>query len=142
MPAARRTIEIDASPERVMEVITDFAAYPRFLPDMRAVEVLESGADRWVARFTLHVIRDLVYTLELTRPDPLRLSWSQVEGVFSANDGGWELEPLDEGRRTRATYTLDVRVGMFVPGSIVRSLLDQSLPDTLARFKDEAERRG
>ena len=142
MPAARRTIEIDAPAERVMEVITDFGGYPRFLPDMRAVEVLESGADRWVVRFTLHVIRDLIYTLELVRRDPLHLSWSQVEGAFRVNEGGWVLEPLDEGRRTRATYALDVRVGMFVPGSIVRSLLDESLPDTLARFKVEAERRG
>lgn len=141
MPAQVQSIEIDAAPGRVMSVITDFTAYPEFLPEMQAVEVLRTAPAEWEVRFTVRVIRELTYALRLRQPSPERLDWTLIEGAFKANDGGWELEPLDGGARTRATYRIDLQVGMFVPGNIVRSLTQRSLPDTLARFKAEAERR-
>ena len=89
----------------------------------------------------MRVIRELTYSLRLVQPSPGRLDWTLIEGAFKANDGGWELAPLDGGARTRVTYRIDLQVGMFVPGNIVRSLTQRSLPDTLERFKAEAERR-
>jgi ribosome-associated toxin RatA of RatAB toxin-antitoxin module len=141
MPAQRQQIDIDASPERVMGVITDFAAYADFLPEMQSVDVLRHAPGEWEVRFTVRVIRELTYTLRLVQPSPERLEWTLVEGAFKSNDGGWALEPLDGGARTRATYEIDLQVGMFVPGNIVRSLTQRSLPETLGRFKAEAERR-
>ena len=52
------------------------------------------------------------------------------------------LEPLDEGRRTRATYCIDLDVGMFIPKSVLNTIVGNSLPATLAAFKREAEARG
>jgi ribosome-associated toxin RatA of RatAB toxin-antitoxin module len=141
MPAAERTIEIAAPPAVVMEVINDFSAYTRFLPEMEQVEVLSQSGGRTEVRFAVKVIRRLEYTLRLEQVDELNVRWSLVEGAFKSNDGGWKLEPLDGGARTRATYKIDLQVGMFVPGNIVRSLVDRSLPDTLARFKAESEKR-
>lgn len=141
MPAAERTVEIDVSPDQLMATIVDFEAYPSFLPETREARILHSAAGVWEVRFAVQIIRRLEYTLRLTQPDPLSLDWTLVEGVFTTNEGGWRLSPLDEGRRTRARYRIDARVGMFVPGNIVRSLLETSLPRTLERFKAEAERR-
>ena len=141
MPAAERTIEVDAPPEVLMATILDFEAYPAFLPETREARILLQAPDVWEVRFTVQVIRPLTYTLRLVRTGPTSLDWTLVEGVFTSNDGGWRLEPLDGGRRCLASYRLDVRVGMFVPGNIVRSLVETSLPRTLERFKAEAERR-
>ena len=141
MPAETLAVDIDAAPERVMDVITDFRAYPDFLPEMEAVQILREAAGEWEVRFDLRVIRRLTYTLRLVRTSALKVEWSLIEGAFRANDGGWTLEGLDEGTRTRATYGIDLQVGMFVPGNIVRSLTERSLPETLGRFKAEAERR-
>jgi coenzyme Q-binding protein COQ10 len=140
MPAAARSIDIDAPLPVVMAVIVDFDAYPRFLPDIEHVDILRSGPTEWEVRFTAKVIRRLVYTLRLVKPSEQVLHWSLVEGVFRANDGSWSLEPLDGGG-TRARYEIDIQVGIYVPGNILHSLVDQSLPDTLGRFKAEAERR-
>jgi ribosome-associated toxin RatA of RatAB toxin-antitoxin module len=140
MPAATRSVDIDAPLAAVMDVIVDFGAYPSFLPDIEHVDILRSGPTEWEVRFTARVIRRLVYTLRLVRQSEAVLEWSLVEGVFRANDGGWTLEPLPDGR-TRANYRIDIQVGIYVPGNILRSLVDQSLPDTLDRFKAEAERR-
>ena len=47
MPAARYNTEIQAPLSVVMETITDFAAYPSFLPDMRSAEILRQGDGVW-----------------------------------------------------------------------------------------------
>lgn len=141
MPAQVQQIDIDASPDRVMSVITDFPNYPEFLPEMQSVDVLRATPGEWEVRFTVSVIRELTYAIRLVQTSPHSLEWSLIEGAFKANDGGWELTSLDDGARTRATYRIDLQVGMFVPGNIVRSLTQRSLPETLGRFKAEAERR-
>lgn len=141
MPRAERTIEVDAPPEVLRAVILDFPRYADFLPGTESATVISEEPAAWEVRFVIRVIRQLEYVLRLTAPDDRTITWSLVEGPFRSNEGGWCLEPLDGGARTRATYWLDVQVGMYVPGAIVRSLTDKSLPDTLARFRAEAERQ-
>ena len=140
MPSARQSITIQAASSEVMSLITDFAAYPDFLPEMESTEVLHTEPGAWEVRFTIKVIRQLSYTLRLVQEGPLALSWSLLEGVFRSNDGGWTLVGLEDGT-TQANYWIDVQMGMFVPGNIVHSLVDRGLPQTLSRFKEEAERR-
>jgi ribosome-associated toxin RatA of RatAB toxin-antitoxin module len=141
MPSAVRTIEIDAPPAVVMSVITDFASYPSFLPEMKEAKVVRHVDHEWDVAFALALIRDLHYTLRLVQSSPLAISWSLIDGAFQANDGRWVLEPRSNGARTFASYTISIQVGTFLPGSIVKQLVDRSLPNTLEHFKAEAERR-
>ncbi|NOY27343.1 MAG: hypothetical protein GXP62_15860 [Oligoflexia bacterium] len=148
MSRARQQVEIGAPPAAVMAVITDFAAYPSFLPWMRRVEVLRhersprpQDIPAWEVRFSIQLIRPLKYTLRLELPEPLHLSWSLVEGIFRSNDGSWVLDALADGQRTLATYEIELLTGSFVPGSVMRSLVGRDLPDLLLRFRNEAERR-
>lgn len=124
-----------------MAVITDFSAYPSFLPEMEEATVLRYDGQVWIVRFALRVLRRLDYTLRLEARSPTVLRWSLVEGAFKANNGGWDLTPLGEGDRTRADYHVDLDVGTFVPGSLMKTLVHSSLPATLAAFKKEAEAR-
>src|SRR5207237_7049931 len=39
MASARRSIEVDVPPERFFEVVRDYARYPEFLPEVKAVTV-------------------------------------------------------------------------------------------------------
>lgn len=142
MPVARRIIEIDVPPAALMRVICDFAAYPRFLPDMEEATVLRAEPARWTVRYCVRIIRRVEYTLDHVLEADTRLRWALVEGAFKSNNGSWDLEPLDSGARTRATYTLDTDLGMFVPGSVLKTLLESNLPATLAAFKQRAEANG
>lgn len=139
MPAVERTVEIDVPPAALMKVITDFASYPRFLPELDEALVLLAEPRAWNVRFALRVIRRIEYTLRLVQESDTRLSWSLVEGAFKSNDGSWDMEPIDGGTRTRATYAIDLDIGMFVPGSVLKTLLEHNLPATLAAFKARAE---
>jgi uncharacterized membrane protein len=140
MPAAQYTIEIDAPVADVMAVITDFERYPSFLPEIDSAEILRAEDNSWEVRFSVRVVRRFGYTLRLEQEGANALRWSLVEGAFKANDGSWALEAIDGGTRTRAVYSIDLQVGMFVPGNILRTLVERSLPETVGRFKKEVER--
>ncbi len=143
MPSARQNIVMDAAPGEVMAVLTDFASYPSFLPEIRQVELLSTRGDVWEVRFHAHVIRPFQYTLRLERDGDRRLSWTMLDGLFTSNDGAWDLElvPATDGApaRTRATYSIDLVLGVFVPQALVNSLVGQSLPATLERFAARAQ---
>ena len=137
MPAAVQTIDVGVAPAALMAVLVDFEHYPDFLDDIVATRILRRHGDVWEVAFEIEVIRTLRYTLRLERHGDERLSWSLVEGLFHQNDGSWTLEPTEAG--TRATYRIDLKTGMFVPGSLLTSLVGTNLPDMLQRFKDRAE---
>ena len=139
MPVATHSAVIAASVDEVMAVITDFKAYSKFLPEMVRAEVLSHEGNTWEVAFEIKIIRRLKYTLRLVQESPDRLSWTLVEGAFRANSGSWCLS--QEGEGTRADYQIDLQIGHFVPGNIVRSLVERTLPETVSRFKAEAERR-
>jgi ribosome-associated toxin RatA of RatAB toxin-antitoxin module len=142
MPVAQRTVLVKVPPDRFMAVVTDFAAYPRFLPEMEEATVLRHEGDVWVVKFAVRVVRRLEYTLRLERLSPTRLRWSLVEGAFKANNGGWDLAPAAGGAHTQANYEIALEIGMFVPGSVLKTLVESSLPATLEAFRREAEARG
>ncbi len=138
MPSARQSIEIDVAPERFLAVVTDFRTYPDFLNHVRATRVVRQDDQGWEVEFELNLIRPVRYTLRLER-QPQGLRWSLVSGLFRSNDGAWSLEPLDEGSRTRATYAIDLQVGVFLPGSLINTLVGKELSEMLAAFKARAE---
>ena len=142
MNVARHTVEIDAPPHRVYALITDFEAYPDFVPNQSATTVLSHAGQTWQVRFELSVARKLEYVLDLEGTPDERLEWRLVQGdMMKANEGRWILEALPDGR-TRATYELEVALKGFVPRSVSRLLIERTLPANMQAFKAEAERRG
>lgn len=139
MPSANQSIEIAAPPARVSAVITDFLNYPDFLEHVRSTRVLRRDETGWEVEFELNLIRPVRYTLRLEDQGEQGLSWSLVSGLFRSNDGRWTLEPLDDGQRTRATYAIDLQLGVFLPGSLVNTLVGRELPEMLKSFKARAE---
>ena len=140
MPSASKSVEIDVSPEEFMKVVLDFESYPEFIPEMVAAKIVGQTGDVWEVAFGIHMVRRLDYTLKLTKASPTRVEWKLVTGVFKKNQGSWNLRPLDGGTRTHADYTVDIQVGMFLPGSLVKTLVGKSLPSMLQTFKARAEK--
>jgi ribosome-associated toxin RatA of RatAB toxin-antitoxin module len=141
VPSARHEAEIDVPLESVMALILDFRNYSEFLPEIVQCDVVGSGGDEWDVSFTVKVVKRIRYTLRIRKQSPSQVRWHMLEGPFKSNEGGWDLQVLDEGTRTHASYFIDLQVGMFVPSSIMRSLVERTLPETVHRFKQEAEAR-
>jgi ribosome-associated toxin RatA of RatAB toxin-antitoxin module len=140
VPSARHEVDIEVVPSVLMSVISDFTRYPHFLPEIESCEVVRSADDEWDVAFEIKVVKRIRYTLRIRQPGPLQVRWELLDGPFKVNSGGWDLTPIADGKHTRALYFIEVQVGMFVPGSIMRSLVGRTLPETVQHFKNEAER--
>ena len=84
--------------------------------------------------------KSVSYTLKHTEEPPNVLRWDLVRGdLMKQNKGAWTLASLEKGR-TRATYAIDLKFGLLVPGSVSDFLAERSLPRMLNGFKARAEK--
>jgi len=140
-----QSIEVDAAPERIMAVIGDLPAYPRWAKGVRETEVLETDGDGRAKQvtFTLDAgpVKD-VYTLEYTwSGDGLSVDWTLVKGQMQKSQNGrYLLEPLDKGG-TRVTYTLSVELALPMIGLLRRKaekmIMDTALKDLKRRAEEQ-----
>jgi hypothetical protein len=97
------TIEIDAPPEQVWAVLTDFASYGEWNPFIRSIEGEAAVGARLKARITPPEGRAMAFKPTVKAADaPRELRWLGrllVPGIFDG-EHRFQLEPLD-GDRTR-----------------------------------------
>jgi len=117
------TILIEAEPEDVMDVLTDFDAYPRWA-GVESAEVLEEddeGRGSAVAFRVSQMGFDASYTLEYGfAPDHGGMSWTTREADGALRDVAGEYVLEDEDGDTRVTYRLAVELAMAVPSMLRR----------------------
>lgn len=139
MAAVTRDTVFDAPIDAAYRVITDFAQYPKFLKDVASVKVLKAGKASAEVAFQLNLFKKIDYTLLFTLKAPTSVVWKlKSSTVLRKNSGSWRLKKLD-ARTTEATYSLDVDMGLLVPGMISKMLIAQSLSGTLKAFKSRIE---
>jgi ribosome-associated toxin RatA of RatAB toxin-antitoxin module len=141
MSTASRSIEIDVAPEVFFEVLRDYASYPRFVPELRAVKVGQREGEAVEVTYWLDVtLKVFEFTLRHEANPPRdRIEWRLLRGgeFMKRNSGFWLLEKTAKG--TRATYTIDIDFGPLVPVSFEKQLAERGLPNMLANFKARAE---
>lgn len=139
MPGATRSVVINAPMEKVFSVIADYAKYPEFLPEVKNIRTTKRQGTDTDVHYEVEVLKRIRYTLRLREEPPNRISWTFVEGeLMRDNHGQWILEAIGEGK-TRATYSIEMKLGPLVPKSIVNVLVDSSLPKMLEAFKKRSE---
>lgn len=139
MAGASRSIVINAPPEKLFDIITQYEKYPEFLSEVKKIRVLERKDNTVKVQYEVDVIKTIHYTILVKEERPQRMSWTFVEGeVMKDNKGSWVLEPDGQGR-TKATYTVELALGPLVPKAIVNGLAEKSLPGMLEAFKRRAE---
>jgi len=145
MAAITRDVLIAVPPERLFDVIADYARYPEFVPGVKACRPRRSGAAVDV-EYELDVgLKTIRYTLRHVEERPRKVSWSLLSGDWmKVSNGSWELS--DEGGKTRARYTVEIQISKppLVPQALVDRIGDEltrvQLPKTLEAFKARAEK--
>jgi ribosome-associated toxin RatA of RatAB toxin-antitoxin module len=145
MAEVSKEIVIGCTPDRLFEVLVDYARYPEFVPGITACRVLPGKGERRV-EYELDIgLKRIRYVLLHVEQRPTRLAWSLVSGdALKVSNGSWELAP--EGSGTRARYSVDIQITKppLIPQSIIDKLTDEltkvQLPRTLDAFKARAER--
>lgn len=139
MASARKEITIKAPIDAVFGVITDYARYSDFLPEIKEAEIVSISNEKAVVRFELEIVMRLSYTLELVQKSPHSIHWTLVEAkMMSSNEGLWDLKDNGDST-THATYEVNVSLPGLIPKSISDRLTGVTLPQTLQRFKERCE---
>jgi hypothetical protein len=150
--------EIEATPEAVFKVVTDFERWPQFMPTTKAVKIVKrTSADEFVMYELISPPlvsdRDFYLQVKLTHGTPanggvFKSQWTCLpdfgptqEGIIRmrVNEGSWTYAPIDGGKRTRITYLQVSHPGGSIPNWIVNRSTLSVIPDL---FKAVRKRLG
>jgi coenzyme Q-binding protein COQ10 len=145
MAEVSKELVMGCPPERLFDVIVDYARYPEFVPGIKACRVLPGKGERRI-EYELDIgLKRIRYVLLHVEQRPTRVAWSLVSGdALKVSNGSWELVP--EGKGTRARYSVDIQIAKppLIPQSVIDKITDEltrdQLPRTLEAFKTRAER--
>ena len=134
---------VEASAERIFEILRDCARSPEYVPHVQScerVEVLEAGRAevfRQRIRYTWFLPAfDHVFRLDYEPYSAVTVA--RVEGPLARLDGRWTLEERGDGK-TLLMYVLDFAPGMPVPRFLVGRAVLRDLPEVLRAIRRRAE---
>jgi hypothetical protein len=120
MSRIRVSIELDAPPDRVWQILEPIERHVDWMADAVAIRFVgeqqrgvgtEFVCDTKVGPFTL------TDAMEITEWEPGRSMGVRHSGIVTGS-GVFTLEPIDLGRRTRFTWEEDLRFPWYVGGRI------------------------
>ncbi len=135
---------LDADGATAWRVLTDYAHYTAFIPDLRSSQVI-AHHDRTVtvqqsgdAVFWLvHVPIDITFEIHEAPPD--KLDSRAVAGTLPALSSSYALIPTAKG--TRMTYAGHVVPGFALLGSIEQEVVRKNIARQFQALADEIERQ-
>ena len=131
-----KTMEIDASPQRVWDVLSDLEAWPQRIETVDAVELLTPGPIAKGSRVRLKQPKLPEGTWDISVWEaPSYFEWTQKSGG-TTSVAGHRVEALGE-RRARLTLTLDMR-GLLIP---VMALFYKGLTNDYMNLEAEGMKR-
>jgi len=137
------SIVIEATAADVMDVITDYEAYPEW-NEVESVTVIRRGAGGRGTEVSyeveIPVLGRASYTLSYQyAPGDDGLSWTTKEARGAVRDirGEYLLTEVEE--RTKVTYRLAVELAVLVPGFIRNEGAARIIENALKRLKDRVE---
>ncbi len=130
---------IRSKPEAVWRTLTDYPAFPEYMPNVLESKVQrEEGNISWVAIKFSATVKNVNYVLKIVHErsvKPWKITWTLIGGDLKSIDGHYVLYEAPEG--TRLEYVERVDSGSFVLGFIQEALTKRSIPNL---YKAVAER--
>ncbi len=121
-------IVIDAPPQTVYDVASDYDHYKDFMPQVETAKVTATQADgskdvEFQLKFKFSVITSSVkYTARHTYDPPKRISFEHVSGDIKSGGGSYSMVPLDGGEKTLLFYSTmsDLRSMGFLTRTLLK----------------------
>jgi ribosome-associated toxin RatA of RatAB toxin-antitoxin module len=135
------SVLIDAEPAVCFEAITAYETFPEWQAAVKEVDVLSRTKDGRGRDVRFHIdakVRQVSYTLRYSYEPPHVITWDYVEGDVKSVDGKYVFEDQGNGT-TRATYSLDIDPGVWLPGRVKKMLTDQVMKRSVEDLKRRVE---
>ena len=133
MASAKTTEVFPCTVEQFYAIITDYENYPEFLSEVKQCRVVGEENGQKVVEYDVYMIKNFSYRLAMTEEVNKKVSWSFESGdIFKSLQGYWELE--DEAGKCRATYSVEAKFNLFVPGPVAKALVNVNLPNMMSSY--------
>jgi ribosome-associated toxin RatA of RatAB toxin-antitoxin module len=139
-----QSIAIDATPDRIAEVICDFARYPEWVSAVKSVEIVEEYEDGYASQVRFGLDAGVVadeYTLQYEYAEDIsRIEWHLVapSRMQKRQDGSYDIVANEDGTST-VTYSLSVDLSVAMLGMFKRkaekAIMDMALKDLKRRVE-------
>jgi coenzyme Q-binding protein COQ10 len=114
-------------------IVADYEKYPEFLSEVKSCKVLKTEGSRKLVEYTVNMIKDFKYRLWMSEDSAKKISWVLESGdLFKVSEGYWEI--TEEAGRARATYYVNAKFNLFVPGPIAKALVNVNLPNMISSY--------
>lgn len=138
------SIVIEASAAEIMDVLTEYEAYPEWA-DVKSASVLERGegglATKVAFEVDVPVLGKASYTLAYRyAPADAGLSWvtTEARGSVSNITGEYLLTEIED-RETKVVYHLSVELGVLLPGFVRTQGAKRVIENALEGLKRRVE---
>eukprot|EP00276_Gloeochaete_wittrockiana_P002973 CAMPEP_0184656852 /NCGR_PEP_ID=MMETSP0308-20130426/16800_1 /TAXON_ID=38269 /ORGANISM="Gloeochaete witrockiana, Strain SAG 46.84" /LENGTH=703 /DNA_ID=CAMNT_0027094161 /DNA_START=444 /DNA_END=2555 /DNA_ORIENTATION=- len=139
-------VRIEADPDRVWDVLTDYENLPEFIPSLAKCERMQhpSGGIRLLQVGAqslpyIHFEAKVIMDLEENR-NKGELSFQMIEGDFHIFQGRWQLSRIDgSSAATLLEYSVDVKPKMSLPAMFIGTIIRKDLPVNLLAVRQRAE---
>jgi ribosome-associated toxin RatA of RatAB toxin-antitoxin module len=138
------TIYINAPPERVWKVLTDYNNLKRYIPRMVESDLIaDKGALKVIAlqgEFRILLFTQTInLTINMHETYPRRIDYEKIAGNFEVYQGYWTFEELPSTKGTHLTYVSELKPAFFAPDIIFLSTLKKDITNGLSALRKEAE---
>ena len=141
MPSVSKTVEVAASPEKIMSIVADFESYPQWNEEIKGCWVLARYDDGRPSQLRLDVQvqgMDGSYICAVYYPSPAEIYTVLQQGdLFAKQQQNFSVVGM--GATSLLTVDLDVETKMAVPKAIVRKVVDDALGYLADNLKKRAE---
>ncbi|MEK9149996.1 MAG: SRPBCC family protein [Candidatus Desantisbacteria bacterium] len=140
MIKVENTIYIKAKRDRVFSVVSDFEAWPEFIPTYKEVKVIERKGDKIVIERKGSVGgREVLWKSEAELFPSERISSRQVIGPIPDMEIEWLFEDAGEGTRIRLIHSFSYKkpllIGWVIGRLIVKNVVKGMAQKTLEAIK-------
>ena len=141
MAIIQRTIEVEASAEKLYEVVFDIEQYPSFLTWCDSSEILSIEDHLVTASLTINILgfKSTITTLNKSYR-PTKIEMSLQEGPFKSFKGTWLFEEITL-KKTKVSYIMEYQIASPITDFMVKqklaSFIDQFVGEFVKKFKGE-----
>ena len=145
MAIVQRNVQIEASPQETMVLLSDASRWPDWYPGMTGIDIAAPfpEADGRVTFKVKSAGVSMAITETVLEYQPGKLQLLGMEGMLSGR-ARWELTPEGDGTRLTTTFDYALPGGVFgkvADALIVKRMNAKSLGEALHNFKALVERQ-
>lgn len=142
MPRIEKSVEVNAEPARVFQVLQEASAFSQFLPHVKSVQVVQNNAPTlvldWVVVAPGVGVEVRWRSHQTVYPDEQRITFRPEGDSLVQLSGEWRVQPSANGSTLSATIDYEAKVPPIFT-AVAQKAVNDIIEGWLNGFKQRAE---